>query len=508
MKRILNSVNRIFRTLDFGDDYQKQLGWSLWKLRCSLLFGLAPFDDERLGLQEQARRVAAMAARLPAARESTDQLECQLQWLLDHPENPKLEWLLSRNWVDDEPAAIFALMAMRTTFGADLIGQRSDLPANSPEVIASLDLMETGEHSALVVPGTCRYLSHSLFMKLFQLGEYASIHVLLYEAEHFSPKERLRLPGSPLLPQAPAVPNLNIIVSPDVIDESGDDRDDRDEVIPDQFFSTAGGGDVDEGGGVPSRYVLCDDGKGFFVAEGRQIRVWRENGPESLVPLFPAQLLEGDFVILEKSDRSWLLDHSGQQADFEARLDSSGIWREPLRALLLTRSLDEVVELMAGTGHIPERAAGLNAENNVDAGVLESGLAAFVEFGRTHLNLKSIVNNWAEGSTYGPKDAPHMLALVEVLVEEGALKLDVQPEEVAREWFENLERLRAGRRSAGRDLTGEIDRMLEDSLEKFTLLADGQEVELGNGMIVSLRQLSMIGDHIRRVPESALGKPV
>jgi hypothetical protein len=470
-----------------------------------VLFGLAPYDHEGLDLHAQGERLFNMAERLPGSKESASQLMERLLALLEQTENPKLEWIVRQDWAGSNPAAIFALMAMRKTFGSDLITQLPDNPANQPQIITSLAQIGTGEHSTLLIPGTIQYLSQSLFMKLFHLGEYNRIHVLLYEGEAFRPRERLRLPESSLFPESSEGKDLHIERS-DVVDSTGDVDSDVDKLIADRLFAIPGEATLDDGRGIPSRFVLCDDGKGFYVAESKSVRVWRGSGTEGLLMVFPAQFTEGDFVILEKGDRSELLDRTVHHQELEAELDATKVWREPLQSLLLTRSLEEVAILMSDTRQIPERIARLEEFHEADGSEPNSVVEGEIESNRSSRNLQANISNWAEGRVHGPGDVQHMLALVQVLVDSGLLPLDSSPEDAAGRWFSDLEKLRAGRRAAGMHVRDEIDHLLEDSLRGLASVEDGLEVELDNGMVVSLHQLAMIGDQVIRVPESSLWK--
>jgi hypothetical protein len=357
--QFLEALTSVFRTIDFADEYQAELGRNLWRLRCSVLFGLAPYDHEGLDLLAQGERLFSMAERLPSSRESSSQLIERLLALLEQTENPKLEWIVRHDWAGANPAAIFALMAMRKSFGSDLITQLPDNPVNQPQIITSLDQIGTGEYSTLIIPGTIQYLSQSLFMKLFHLGEYSRIHVLLYEGEAFRPRELLRLPESSLLPGGSEGNDLRIKRS-DVVDSTGNDDGDVDKRITDKLFTNPGEATLDDGRGILSRFVLCDDGKGFYVAESKSVRVWRGTGSGGLLMILPAQLTEGDFVIIEKGDRRALLSLTNNHQKFETALDATKVWREPLQSLLLTRSLEEVAILISETGQIPERIARLD----------------------------------------------------------------------------------------------------------------------------------------------------
>ena len=123
-------------------------------------------------------------------------------------------------------------------------------------------------------------------------------------------------------------------------------------------------------------------------------------------------------------------------------------------------------------------------------------------------NLQTNIGKWADGQVYGPGDVNHLWALVQILVESGNLEITNSPEHVARQWFHDLEKLRAGRRAAGMSLSGQIDRLLEKSLEAHSGVNDIRELLLDNGVRVSIHQLAMISDQVSSVRESLLNKPI
>lgn len=507
VRQFLESVKSVFRTIDFADEYQTQLGRLLWRLRCSVLFGLAPYDHEELRLLAQGEEISDKAEPLPGSRESVALLTQRLSVLLEQNDNPKLEWVLRQDWPGDESAAVFTLMAMRKSFGTDLIERYSDDQNKGLGIITSLEHLGSEKYSTLVMPGTLQYLSHSLFMKLFHRGEFRRFHVLLYEGESLSLKSRLQLPDSSLFPGLSEGAGLSIDKT-DGLGLSKDNINDEDQPIPAQIFGTSGGMVKGHSVGIPSRFLLCDDGSGFYVADSERIRVWRPDAPEKLAYVYPVQLLEGDFVILEEGQRRDLLDHSDSNSEFSAELDATGVWRKPLRAMLLSSSSEEIANRMMATGHLYERSTGVELVNAVElSGEVPIGKAEF-DSGNAARNLKTNISKWAEGQVYGPGDLHHLLALVQVLVEGGYLQIESSHEYAARQWFKDLEKLRAGRRTAGMNLSDQIDRLLEDSLGAQAVPNDGLELLLDNGMLVSVHQLAMISDQVSTLPESLLRKTI
>lgn len=495
VRLLLDSIAAVFRTLDFDDDRQKKLGWSLWQLRCSVLFGLAPYDHPELRLFEHGEELARKAESLPNTRAAVDRMRGQLRDLQEK-ENPKLAWLTNKDWTEDGSAAVFSLMAMRKSFGADLFAQLPGSPSTQPCVIGALEEIGHGDYTTLVIPGTCRYLSANLFLRLCSLGAYRKINVLLYEGEAFKPKVRLQIPESPLFPRTSAEQH-NEFANANVIKINKDDRDALDTGIIDGLFGESIDLGSYSGDGVAARFLLSSDGKGFHVEESERIRVWRESESEKLIHRYPGQVQEGDFVILDSSNSDDLLDQRGNKADFQARLDATSRWRKPLESLLLSRTSGEVAQMMIKTGCI----CGVTR-------LAEDGCAEDPKFASTHRNLATVISNWASGDTYGPGDSQYMEALIRVLVDEGRLQVEGAPSKAATGWFRDLEELRAGRRHDGMHIQMDIGNAIQDTVANVARLEDGIELELGIGMVVCLRQIAMVADNVASVPRSELKKPM
>lgn len=505
--QVLQSVSAVYKTLDFADEYQAQLGMLLWRLRCTVLFAMTRYDHEELRLAALGEEISDFAEQLPGSKKAVALLGRRLSTLLGQKVNPKFEWVLKQDWSADETVAIFALMAMRQSFGAEMLRGHADSRNGDLEIITLLEQLGQVECSTLVVPGTLQYLSYGLFMKLFHKGIFRKFHVLLYVGERLSLKSRLLLPDSSLFPKRAEDSGLNINRTDDsTLAVEGESE--GDPLDPARIFDASGELDKYHSDGCRARFLLFDDGSGWYLAERQRIRVWRPHSPGELAFVYPAQLLEGEFVFLEQVQRKELLDRSDGRPEFSAELDATSIWRKPLRAMLLSSSPAEVARRMMATPHIDEysrRHASTNAvELSDEAGseIMESGSSEGVR------NLQTNVSRWADGSVYGPGDLQYFLALVQVLSESGDLEIQGAPESDARRWFKHLEKLRAGRKIAGVDLSAEIGRMLKDALNSRAVMSDGVELQLKNGMLVSVHQLAMIGDRVSIVPVSLLKNPL
>lgn len=476
----LNTVKQAFRSLDYSDDYQAQLGFRLFRLRCLILFGLAPYSHAGLHLKEQGEELMALAQSLPGARESIARVNVQLEKLLDTP-NPKLEWILQQDW-KGEKAAVFTPMAMGKSCGSHLIGEQEMLHLG---VIHSINELRSGNYSTLVLPGTMQYLSLALAMRLLHQGEFGKIHVLLHEGEPLSLKKRLELPSSPIFPELSSRGGLEIEHSR-IENQVCDDFLLPDKVVDHTHKSV-------QAEGLAARYLLFENGTELHAIENEYQHIWRSDSPDKLMKVYPGQLMEGDYLIREKAPRHDLLFQEEEHASFRDELDTTDVWRSPLNAMLLNNTPREVATLMLKTSNLHARTLPAS-EDAVATPALR--------------NLHVNVANWADSRVFGPGDISHMRALVRVLAENGYLEVDGSPDEIADGWFAALEGIRAGRRSAGVNLSSQRDVLLKEFFKKHGEPEDAQEIVLANGMGISIHKLAMVGDVVQVAPDAVIKEPV
>jgi len=476
----LDTVKQAFRSLDYSDDYQAQLRFRLFKLRCSILFGLAPYSHAGLRLKDQGEELVALAQSLPRAREPINRVKVQLDKLVGTA-NPKLEWILQQDWKGGK-AVVFTPMAMGKSSGSHLIEEQR---IHHLSVIHSISELRSGKYSTLVLPGTVQYLSHALAMRLLHQGEFRTIHVLLHEGEPLSLKKRLKLPSSPLFPALPSKGDLKIECSK------------IENQVCDDFLWSDNVADHSEKNaqaiGLAARCLLFENGTELHAIENEYQHVWRPNGPDKLMRLYPGQLMEGDCLIREKGPRHDLLFREGENTSFRYELDTTDIWRVPLNAMLLNHTPRKVATLLLKTGYL-------------HSGTLPESEDAAANSALRNLHVN--VANWADGRVFGPRDVSHMRALVRVLVENGYLKVDGPPDDTADGWFAALEGIRSDRRSAGVSLSSQRDELLQEYFREHGEPKDAQELVLGNGMVVSIHKLAMVGDVVQVAPDAVIKDPV
>lgn len=479
VSNVLKAFSAIFRQIDFSDDYQRQFSRLAWKIRCKVMFSLSPFDNEELGLLADLEELSSMSRGIPSFEKDFEYLKNSLMMLIEQNENPKLEWVLKQDFSDINSVTIFALMAMRRSFGTDLISKKSINQNKNIQVLTSLKQLTEQKASIVVFPGTLRYLSSHLFMNLFYHGEFKRICLLLYENEYSSIKNRIKLPESSLFPKLSEGIKLEIKEISDFSVNHSFSSDDY-EMNPADIFSSSTNLITDDLN--YAWFILFDDGRGFYVSESKKLRVWREQSSDKLLYVSPQELLEGDFVIIDKSIRGEVLEYSEKRDEFLAGLNLTDVWRKPLNALLLAVSAEDISNQMIATGCISKlnKTVGMSESNDL-----------ITPFAR---NLKINILKWAEGQVYGPGDSDSFHALIQVLVNSGFLKIEVSPKYAAMEWFEQLETLRSKRRNAGFELSVQTESLIEKVFKEETNISDGQEFTLSNGMNVSIHRVAMINE--------------
>lgn len=315
-------------------------------------------------------------------------------------------------------------------------------------------------------------------------GEFANVHVLLYEGEFLDLKSRYALPDSPLFP------GLSSRVDTRIEYSQQPPQTDAEHLLPAVTHI-----------GVPDfprsdhfvRLLLFENGSELHIPENECVHVWRSGSTDDLIRINPAQLMEGDCLVLEKKQRHDLLDLTDEDSGFRLELDATEVWRKPLNAMLLNHTPREIAFLMM-------QAANLDYGNSSAS---EDGVAS-----AALRNLQSNIVNWAEGKVYGPGNISHMRALVSTLVDSSFLDIKGSIDEASVAWFATLQDIRAGRRSAGVKLSRQRDELLKVLLSKRTEIESVEELVLGNGMVISLHKLAMVSDPVEVMPDAFRKEPV
>lgn len=477
---IARLTRQIMVCLDRTDSFQGEIGRRVWNLRTRIFFTLLSFDHPKVGLCEILDEVAADATTIPALENLFRDLVQAGYALLEHPANPKL--IRTRALLESEmhvlrgsPTGIIASMALGRTFGwPERPDGMPDLPGD-PVIIDSRKMLASTAFDRVIVPGTCHYLSHQMFIDLFYQGRAAEISILLYPGEYFTLRKRPLLPDSPIL--RGRLSSTRVICSRDSISNLADGEADAEGGNEESVWEIAHDGHRAQLPGChAARYVLFCDARGLFVPEGAHLLVWKNGNTaeESQLESVPVvRLTEGDCLVLRPSGTRYLLDLESAEEGFGQKLEEACNWRPALERLLLTRSPEDIAEEM--------RAAGANG-----------------------LSLSQSLRNWTDGSVYGPGHRSELEALIQILMKHGKLATPADMNEYVTIHWNGLQELRGIRQRAAHSVRREICSQLSNALSLLPDLPAGGLVGLENGLRVQLCQVAAVDDRMAWVPPSRL----
>lgn len=477
---IVHLSRQIVTCLERTDPFQSELGRRIWSLRSRIQFTLLSFDHPKVGLREILNEVAADATAIPSLENLIRDLVQAGYALLEHPANPKLsrtKALLEAEMYGNcgSPTGIIAAMALGRTFGwPEKPDGMPDLPGD-PLVIDSRKMLASTSFDRVIVPGTCHYLSHQMFVDLFYQGRSGEISVLLYPGEYFTLRKRLPIPDSPVF--RGRLSSTRVICSRDSISDLTGEEGDAEGGNEESVWEIAHDGHRAQLPGChAARYVLFRDARGLFVPEGAHLLVWKygntaEDNQLESVPV--VRLSEGDCLVLRPSGTRYLLDLESAEEGFGQKLEEACDWRPALERLLLTRSPEDIAEEM--------RAVGAN--------------------GRT---LSQSLRNWADGSVYGPGHKSELGALLQILMKHGKLATLAAMDEYVNAHWNGLQELRGIRQRASHSVRREICSQLSNALSRMKALPESGLVTLENGVKVQLCQVAALDDRMAWVPPSRL----
>lgn len=476
---VLESCRLLFDLLDRGDPYQASLCRKLWVLRTTILFTLLPFDSAEQGLLMQLNAIAEETARIPGAIAATEHLTKAVHVLLEHPDNPK--YLRIRTLQDHATEAspssrtgFLATMAMGRSFGWPMTADGRFDVVGVVNVIDSRKALAESVFNTVIVPGTCHYLSTSLYTELFHQGRAGAVHILLYPGERFALRQRLTLPDSQIFRGRLTTSRIACMRESGSAVDMETDTDDR---MKEGFWQvTHDGRRTPVPGHRAARYVLCGDGRGLFVPEDAHVLVWRvgDLSEDSELESIPVdRLAEGDWLVMKPSNTGYLLDLESAEDGFGKKMEEACDWRPALVRLLLTVSPEDLAEQMQVAG-----ARGLS--------------------------LAQSIRNWADGSVYGPGSQNELRVLLLLLIRHGKLPPpDDMGHSVAVHW-QALQELRGIRHRAGHNVRREIHCQLSNALEHLGCVDEAQPVLLEGGVRVQLCQVAALDDQTSWVPTSRL----
>lgn len=477
---VLRVCGQVFQLLDHSDNHQASISRKLWEFRATIMFTLLPFDSLELGLHARLKAITSDTDQIPEMVNAVNNLVKSVQTLLDHPDNPKYQRIKTMpDYMIDTAAqkktGFLSMMAMGRTFGWPATDSGCLDAAGAIRVIDSRKALASMVLDRIIIPGTCHYLSNTLFTNLFYQGCVGTADIFLYPGERFSLQHRLSPPESPVFRGRLTATRIACIKEFfTVVDEStGNDDDD----MKKRFWQlTHDGQKTPLPGYKPARYVLFKNAHGLFVPKGAGVLVWRggnsaEDGELESMPV--DRLAEGDWLVMQPSDTGYLLDLESAGEGFDHKMEETCDWRPALDALRLTINDEQITTEMLAVG-----AHGLSLEQSV--------------------------RNWADGSVYGPGCQRELRALLLVLIRHGKIAVHGDIDQYVTNHWKGLQELRAIRHRAGHNVRRDIHRQLSNLIGKLVNLDESQSILLEGGACVQLCQVVALDDQTSWVPASRL----
>lgn len=366
--RIIQASSRLFQILDRSDATQAEISRRLWILRSTVLFTILPFNDSALKLELQMKDLELAAESIPEASSPIESLGRCISEIVTDTVNPKREWLI--RFVNENAENELKQTGILTALSAGRVpGWPIEKSLELKELIGlmmpieSRKTLKSNVFQRIIFPCACSNVSPYLISDLLFSGVARKFDVLLYPGEKFQIPKRLSLPSDDLF--SPRLQKAEI--EHEVLVVSGNKSINDDSWINEAFWQGLHGAARDSSYGCSSaRYILFSDGAGvFFPADGRVITLPADGNvtSESDLCLLPVEnISEGDIVVLRSGDSGLLLDNASNRimgrSENDSLFDTATSWKEPLDALLVTHTCEEVVIALSERG-VSTRAASI-----------------------------------------------------------------------------------------------------------------------------------------------------
>lgn len=489
-EQLVRLSSRIFILLDRDDPLQSDIFRRLWVIKSSVLFTLLPFDDPSLDFDLQLREIENITECMPELADLICTLITVVTGIVSQKINPKREWLY--NMCHEGVTGLGRSIGILTRLSG---GRSPGWPSDTSELIVSLSPnitpvkskmdMRSNQFDAVVLPCGCNNASEPLMSEIFFAGLVSRIDVLLYSGEKFKTPQRDTLPKDNFFfryLQKTKIEKfaIEVPVDPSLISV--------DSWVNEAFWNGLHGADRSGRDDLyPARYILFFDGTGSFLSEDKRITMLPIDGKlkdeSDLRQVRVDEVCEGDTIVLRSGDTHFLLDDASTRivgrADLEELVDSATTWKEPLEALLITHSAQEV-----------------------SAELRERGIIA----------SSSSIQNWAGPDVLGPGSEVVFRGLMLFLTEKGKLSKDnTALANYADSCWASLQELRGLHHKAGNLIRSELFNLLinlhgkRNKIDKDTVR---ESISLGDGSNAQLLVLRVaaVDSKISYIPLSRLGK--
>lgn len=487
--QIIQASSRLFQILDRSDSTQAEISRRLWVLRSTVLFTCLPFNDPDLKLELQIKELKFAAESIPEASPMIESLEKCISEILTHPSNPKREWLnryVSENAGNalEKTGILTALSTGRAPgWPIEKATQLKEL-TSSIVPITSRKTLKSDVFQNIILPCACNTVSGLLLTDLLFSGIASTFDVLLYPGEKFHMPKRLMLPDDGLF----ASRLQSSEIEREVLVVNGHGSAEEDSWVNEAFWQGLHGACRNGSYGLsPARYMLFCDGAGVFLPEDGRVITLPADGNvknEADLCLLPVEnVSEGDIVVLRSGSSGFLLDNASERimgrADNDSLLDIATAWKEPLDALLVTHTCEEVVKALADRG-VSTRVAS--------------------------------VHQWVGPEVLGPGDERVFRELIYLLADKGKIQLSgIDLTNYADKCWHGLQTIRGLHQKAGNLIRQDLFKAL---FKRFgnkntpVVISDRETVHIegDTGVELLIMRINSIDASVAYVPPSRLGK--
>ncbi len=481
--------SNLFQILDRSDSIQADISRRLWVLRSTVLFTILPFNDSALKLELQMKDLEHAAESTPEANSLIESLGKCISEIVSYTVNPKREWLIrfvtqSAENELEQTGILTALSAGRTP------GWPIEKSSELKELIGlmmsieSRKTLKSNVFQRIILPCACTNVSPYLISDLLFSGVARNFDVLLYPGEKFQIPKRLSLPSDDLF--SPRLQKAEI--EREVLVVSGNGSVNDDSWVSEAFWQGLHGAARDSSYGCSSaRYILFSDGAGvFFPADGRVITLSADGNvtSESDLCLLPVEnISEGDIVVLRSGDSGFLLDNASNRivsrSENDTLFDTATSWKEPLDALLVTHTCEEVVIALSERGVLARAAS---------------------------------IKQWVGPEVLGPGDEHVFRALLNLLAEKNKIqKSEADLSKYIDQCWYALQSLRGLHQKAGNLIRQDLFKALFKRFRDRNALAvfsarETIHIEGDTGAELLIMRVNSVDNSIAYIPPSRFGK--
>lgn len=367
---LIKLSNLCFKKLrELDDESLNEFKWLIWGIRQSIVYSLIRFDSCSLGLSDSLSKLTLSKNVYPAFHDELIELEKIIEYLINHPENPKMKYLEQK---------LIEYQQAKQTFGIIYPPVKGSLKGWSGELddwislraprcifIESRKALLSMSLDNIFLAGTGQHLSY--LSELFYSGSRKHLDIIAYKTERFVMPERFELPkGSFNYKNELKADEINNRKITEVMPN------DEAQWVGEQFWERFKTKDTenlleesDRKHIVKARLIILSDDRFIYLKEDQKVielseMITKGLSSDEIVKSFPRKkvthLEEGDYLLMRTDGGS--NDYVIEVADKLIRQDGrTGLrekalsWKAYLAEALTIYGSNEIYQRLAKKGH-------------------------------------------------------------------------------------------------------------------------------------------------------------